>query len=43
METVFVSTENNKANENHRFRLVLTDKLNHKDSNKSMTLANLSL
>ena len=41
METIFMNTENSKANEPHRFNL--TDKLNLKNRNKSMTLANLSI
>ena len=43
METIFMNTENNKTNEPHRFRLTLTDKLNLKDRNKNMALANLSI
>ena len=43
METIFVSTENSKTNKPHRFRLTLVDKLNLKDSDKNMTLANLSI
>ena len=36
-----MSTENSKANEPHRFKLDLTDKLNLKNPNKNMDLANL--
>ena len=43
METIFKNTENSKTNEPHRFRLDLTDKLNLKNSNKNMALANLSI
>ena len=43
METIFMSTENSKTNESHRFRLTLADKLNLKCTNKSMALANLSI
>ena len=43
METVFMNTENSKTNEPHNFRLALADKLNLKDSNKNMALANLSI
>ena len=43
METIFMNTENSKANESHRFRLDLTDKLNLKNPKKSMALANLSI
>ena len=38
-----MNTENRKASEPHRFRLDLTDKLNLKNPNKSMALANLSI
>ena len=38
-----MSTENSKANEPHRFKLDLTDKLNLKNPNKNMALANLSI
>ena len=31
-----MNTENSKTNEGHRFRLMLADKLNLKDSNKNM-------
>ena len=43
METIFMNTENSKTNEPHRFKLDLTDKLNLKNPNKNMTLANLSI
>ena len=38
-----MNTENSKTNESHRFKLDLTDKLNLKNPNKNMTLANLSI
>ena len=38
-----MNTENSKTNEPHRFRLELADKLNLKDPNKNMALANLSM
>ena len=38
-----MNTENSKTNEPHRFRLTLADKLNLKDPNKNMALANLSI
>ena len=38
-----MNTENSKTNEPHRFRLALADKLNLKDPNNSMALANLSI
>ena len=43
METIFINTENSKANEPHRFKLDLSDKLNLKNLNKNMALANLSI
>ena len=43
MGTVFMNTENSKTNEPHRFRLSLADKLNLKNSSKTMALANLSI
>ena len=33
-----MNTENSKANELHKFRLILADKLNLKDPNKNMAL-----
>ena len=38
-----MNTENSKTNEPHRFRLSLVDKLNLKDPNKNMVLADLSI
>ena len=43
METIFMNTENSKTNEPHRFKLDLIDKLNLKNPNKKMDLANLSI
>ena len=43
METIFINTENCKTNEPHRFKLDLTDKLNLKNPNENMVLANLSI
>ena len=43
METIFMNTENSKTNEPHRFKLDLTDKLNLKNPNENMALANLSI
>ena len=43
METIFMNTENSKTNKPHRFKLDLTDKLNLKNPNKNMALANLSI
>ena len=36
-----MNTENSKTSEPHRFKLDLTDKLNLKNPNKNMALANL--
>ena len=38
-----MNTENSKTNEPYKFRLTLADKLNLKDPNKDMGLANLSI
>ena len=38
-----MNTENSKTNEPHRFRLSLGDKINLKNPNKNMALANLSI
>ena len=38
-----MKTKNSKTNIHHRFKLSLVDKLNLKDSNKNMVLANLSI
>ena len=38
-----MNVENSKTNEPHRFNLDLTDKLNLKNPNKTMALANLSI
>ena len=38
-----MNTEISKTNETHRFKLDLTDKLNLKNSNKNMALANLGI
>ena len=43
METIFMTTENSKTNVPHKFRLTLADRLNLKDPNKNMALANLSI
>ena len=43
MEKIFMNTENSKTSEPHRFKLDLTDKLNLKNPNKNMALANLSI
>ena len=38
-----MNTQDSKTNESHRFKLDLTDKLNLKNPNKNMALANLSI
>ena len=38
-----MNTENSKTNQPHQFRLTLADKLNLKDPDKNMALANLSI
>ena len=43
MEAIFKSTENSRTSEPPRFKLDLTDKLNLKNPNKNMALANLSI
>ena len=43
MEKIFINTENSKTNEPHRFKTDLTDKINLKNPNKNMALANLSI
>ena len=40
MRAIFTNTKNSKNNVPHKFRLTLTDKLNLKDPNKNMALAN---
>ena len=43
METFFMNTKNGKTSEPHRFRYNLIDKLDLKNPNKNMALANLSI
>ena len=43
MEAIFMNSENSKTSEPHRFKLDLTGKLNLKNPNKNMALANLSI
>ena len=43
METILMNTENSKTSESHRFKLDLTEKLNLKNPNKNMAVANLSI
>ena len=43
METFFINTKNSNTNESHRFKYDLIDKLDLKNPNKNMALANLSI
>ena len=43
METFFMNTRNSKTSEPNKFVYHLTDKLNLKNPNKNMALANLSI
>ena len=43
METIFINTENSKTNESNKFLYEFTGKLNVKNPNKDMALANLSI
>ena len=43
METIFMNTENSKTSEPHKFVYHFTDKLNLKNPNKNVALANLSM
>ena len=43
METFFMNTKNSKTSEPQRFRLNLIDKLDFKNPNKNMALANISI
>ena len=43
METFFKNSRNNKTNEPNRFKFDLIDKLDLKNPNKYMALANLSI
>ena len=43
METIFINTLNSKTNKSNRFVYQFTDKLNLKNPNKNITLANLSI
>ena len=43
MEKNFMNTENRKANEPHRFRLSLADKLNLKNPNRNIALGTFSI
>ena len=43
METIFINTSNSKTNEANEFIYNFTDKLNLKNPNKNIALANLSI
>ena len=43
METFFVNSKNSKTNEPNRFKYNLIDKLDLRNPNKNMALANLSI
>ena len=43
METIFINTLNSKTNESKRFIYQFTDKLNLKNPNKNIAIANLSI
>ena len=43
METIFMNIENSKVNESKKFFYEFTDKLNLKNRNKNIVLANLSI
>ena len=43
METIFINTLNSKTNESNKFVYQFTDKLNLKNPNKNIALANLSI
>ena len=43
METFFMNTKNSKMSESNKFICHLNDKLNLKNPNQNMTLANLSI
>ena len=43
IEKIFMSNEDSKTNEPHRFTLSLADKLNLENPNKNIALGNLSI
>ena len=43
MDTIFMNTLNSKTNESNKFIYQFTDKLNLKNPNKNIALANLSI
>ena len=42
MDTIFMNSKNSKTDEPNKFRLYLTDKINLKNKNKTITLVNTS-
>ena len=43
METFFMNSKNSKTNQSYKFKYDLIDKLDLKNPNKNMALANLSI
>ena len=43
METFFMNTKHSKTSESHKFKYDLIDKLDLRNPNKNMALANLSI
>ena len=43
METFFMNSKNSKTNKSYKFKYDLIDKLDFKNPNKNMALANLSI
>ena len=43
METIFINTENSRTNESNKLFYEFTDKLNLKNPNKNIALANLNI
>ena len=43
METFFINSKNSKTNESCKFKYNLIDKLDLRNTNKNMALANLSI
>ena len=43
METIFINTLNSRTSESNRFKYNFTNKLNLKNPNKNIALANLSI
>ena len=43
MDTIFINSKNSKTDESNRFRLYLSDRINLKNKNKTVTLVNMSV